>query len=51
MRIGFMQAARVMDFLEEAGVVSPARLSEPRSIYADKLGEALSLQHIEQEKA
>jgi S-DNA-T family DNA segregation ATPase FtsK/SpoIIIE len=43
MRIGYTQAARIMDFLEENGVVGvmDPRLGYERPVYADKLGEAL----------
>ncbi len=35
MRIGYTRAARVMDILEERGIVGPARGAEPREIMID----------------
>ena len=39
LRIGYTRAARVMDVLEERGVVGPARGSDPREILIDLDGE------------
>ena len=39
LRIGYTRAARVMDVLEERGVVGPARGSDPREILMDLDGE------------
>jgi len=33
--IGYTRAARIMDLLEERGVVGPARGAEPREILVD----------------
>jgi len=35
LRIGFSRAARIMDILEENGIVSPPKNSEPREILVD----------------
>jgi S-DNA-T family DNA segregation ATPase FtsK/SpoIIIE len=35
LRIGYTRAARVMDILEERGVVGPTRGAEPREILID----------------
>jgi S-DNA-T family DNA segregation ATPase FtsK/SpoIIIE len=40
LRIGYTRAARVMDVLEERGIVGPARGSDPREILIDLDGEA-----------
>jgi len=39
LRIGYTRAARVMDVLEERGIVGPARGSDPREILIDLDGE------------
>jgi S-DNA-T family DNA segregation ATPase FtsK/SpoIIIE len=39
LRIGYTRAARVMDLLEERGVVGPAQGSDPREILIDLDGE------------
>ncbi len=39
LRIGYTRAARVMDMLEERGIVGPARGSDPREILIDLDGE------------
>ena len=39
LRIGYTRAARVMDVLEERGIVGPARGSDPREILIDLEGE------------
>jgi len=39
LRIGYTRAARVMDMLEEQGIVGPARGSDPREILIDLDGE------------
>ena len=35
LRIGYTRAARIMDILEERGVVGPARGSDPRDVFID----------------
>ena len=35
LRIGFSRAARIMDILEENGIVSPPKNREPREILVD----------------
>ncbi len=42
LRIGYTRAARVMDILEEKGIVGPAQGSEPREILIDLDGEVPS---------
>ena len=42
MRIGFIQAANLMDELERRGYVSAARGLEPRKILVGRNGEALA---------
>ena len=42
MRLGYTQAARIMDCLEEEGIVGTPDRDYQRPIYEDKLGEALS---------
>ena len=42
MRLGYTQAARIMDCLDEEGVVGTPDRDYQRPIYADKLDEALS---------
>lgn len=39
LRIGYTRAARIMDILEERGVVGPPRGSDPREILIDLDGE------------
>ena len=39
LRIGYTRAARIMDVLEERGLVGPARGSDPREILIDLDGE------------
>jgi len=39
LRIGYTRAARIMDVLEERGIVGPARGSDPREILVDMDGE------------
>jgi S-DNA-T family DNA segregation ATPase FtsK/SpoIIIE len=39
LRIGYTRAARVMDVLEERGIVGPARGSDPREILIDLEGD------------
>ena len=39
LRIGYTRAARIMDVLEERGIVGPARGSDPREILIDMDGE------------
>jgi S-DNA-T family DNA segregation ATPase FtsK/SpoIIIE len=39
LRIGYTRAARVMDVLEERGIIGPPRGSEPREILIDLDGE------------
>ena len=39
MRIGYTRAARIMDVLEEQGIIGPPRGSEPREILVDLDGE------------
>jgi S-DNA-T family DNA segregation ATPase FtsK/SpoIIIE len=39
LRIGYTRAARIMDVLEERGIVGPARGSDPREILIDLTGE------------
>jgi S-DNA-T family DNA segregation ATPase FtsK/SpoIIIE len=36
LRIGYARAARLIDIMEEHGVIGPARGSKPREIYASK---------------
>jgi len=37
LRVGYARAARLIDFLEEKGVVGPAEGSKPREIYAEHM--------------
>ena len=39
LRIGYARAARLIDIMEERGVIGPARGSKPREIYASRTGE------------
>jgi DNA segregation ATPase FtsK/SpoIIIE-like protein len=39
LRIGYTRAARIMDVLEQRGIVGPARGSDPREILIDMDGE------------
>ena len=39
MRIGYTRAARMMDILEERGIIGPPRGSDPREILIDLDGE------------
>jgi S-DNA-T family DNA segregation ATPase FtsK/SpoIIIE len=39
LRIGYTRAARIMDVLEQRGIVGPARGSDPREILVDLDGE------------
>ena len=39
LRIGYTRAARIMDTLEERGIVGPARGSDPREILIDLDGD------------
>ena len=43
MRLGYTSAARIIDILEEAGIVGPPAGASPRAIYMDKLEEALGI--------
>lgn len=36
LRIGYSRAARLIDMLEEKGIVGPADGAKPREVYADK---------------
>lgn len=36
LRIGYARAARLLDMLEEEGIIGPAVGSEPREVYDDK---------------
>lgn len=38
LRIGYARAARLLDLLENAGVVGPGNGAAPRAVYADELG-------------
>jgi S-DNA-T family DNA segregation ATPase FtsK/SpoIIIE len=35
LRLGYARAAKVLDILEELGVVGPANGSKPRDVYVD----------------
>ena len=37
MQIGFNRAARLLEQLEEAGIVGPAKGSEPREVYKNEV--------------
>jgi S-DNA-T family DNA segregation ATPase FtsK/SpoIIIE len=39
MKVGYSRAARLMDELEQAGLVGPAEGAKPRQIYAEGMGE------------
>ena len=39
LRIGYTRAARIMDLLEQKGIVGPAQGSDPREILIDLDGE------------
>ena len=49
LRIGYTRAARIMDVLEERGIVGPARGAEPREILVDMDGEVPAQANEEQE--
>lgn len=38
LRVGYARAARLLDLLEEAGIVGPGNGAAPRAVYADDLG-------------
>lgn len=42
LRIGYSRAARLIDMLEEQGIVGPADGAKPREVYGDKGGAALA---------
>lgn len=42
LRISYTESARIIDILEESGVVGPPAGSVGRTIFADKLDEALN---------
>ncbi len=42
MRLGYTAAARVMDWLDEEGIIGPPDHEFQRPIYVDKLDEALN---------
>jgi len=48
LRIGYTRAARVMDILENKGVIGPPRGSEPREILIDLDGEIPNNPEIEE---
>ena len=37
LKVGYARAGRIMDQLEELGVVGPANGSKPREVYVDEL--------------
>jgi len=49
LRIGYTRAARLMDILEERGIVGPPRGSDPREILVDLDGEIPNNQNDEEE--
>jgi S-DNA-T family DNA segregation ATPase FtsK/SpoIIIE len=50
LRIGYTRAARVMDVLEERGIVGPARGSDPREILIDLDGEVPNNAPVSEER-
>src|SRR5581483_11009628 len=47
LRIGYSRAARLIDMLEEQGIVGPADGAKPRAVYADKATDNPSLSETE----
>jgi len=42
LRLGYARAARILDFLEERGVVGPAEGAKPREVYGEPIGKEIT---------
>lgn len=49
LKIGYARAARILDLLEEQGVIGPADGAKPREVFLDKLGGVSSLEFASRE--
>jgi S-DNA-T family DNA segregation ATPase FtsK/SpoIIIE len=49
LKVGYARAARLLDLLEESGVIGPAEGSKPREILVTSLEEALELKNPSEE--
>lgn len=50
LRIGYPKAARMLDMLEEKGIVGPADGAKPREVYASRSGDGMDYENPEEDQ-
>ena len=50
LRIGYPKAARILDMLEEKGIVGPADGAKPREVYAPRVSDGMDYENPEEDQ-